>query len=79
LRGAVTVEHRFRIAIVVLAALVVLVWITMDGTKVTVAGTDVDIRWLPSLILGMFAAKAFIHRQAEKMKAEQEQEAVRRQ
>jgi hypothetical protein len=75
----VRVEHRFRIAIIVISILIVLVWTTMDGTRVTVAGNDVDIRWLPSLILGMFAAKAFIHRQAAKMKAEQEQEAVRRQ
>ena len=54
------------------AALIAMVWLVMKPTLVVVAGQGFDIRWLPTLILGMFAFKTYIHRQAEKIRAEDE-------
>jgi hypothetical protein len=51
---------------VLFAVLLVLVWTTMDGSEVLVAGREVDLRWLPTLVLGLFAFKAIIHRQHER-------------
>jgi hypothetical protein len=68
----VEIEQRFRISIVAFAILIAMVWLLMKPTPVVIAGRGVDVRWLPTLILGMFAFKAYIHRQAERIRAEDE-------
>ena len=49
-------KGRMAVALVVLVVLGLLAWFTIDGSAVLhVAGRDVPVRWLPEMILGLFA------------------------
>ena len=58
-------EHRFFVSLVLYAVILLLIWTTISFAPVVIAGRIVDIRWIPTLIVGMFAAKSWIHRQRE--------------
>ena len=60
-------QKRFVIALVLYAAILLLVWTTISYAPVVIAGRAVDIRWIPTLIVGMFAAKSWVHRQRERL------------
>ena len=55
--------QRFYAALFAYALLLLLIWTTMSAQPVRIAGREVDIRWIPTLIVGMFAARSWIHRQ----------------
>jgi hypothetical protein len=49
-------KGRMAVALGVLVVLGLLAWFTIDGSAVLhVAGQDVPVRWLPEMILGLFA------------------------
>jgi len=49
-------ERRMYVALGVLVVLGLLAWFTIDGSvALHVAGRQVPVRWLPELVLGLFA------------------------
>jgi len=49
-------ERRMYVALAVLVVLGLLAWFTIDGSAVLhMAGREVPVRWLPEMILGLFA------------------------
>jgi hypothetical protein len=63
-------ESRFRIALVLYAVLGLLIWFTLGDATVHVGGRDVQIRWLPVLIVGAVVGKPLLYRQAERIRSE---------
>jgi hypothetical protein len=68
----VEIARRFQVSMVAFAVLVAMVWLLMQPMRILISGRAVDIRWLPTLVLGMFAFRTYIHRQAERIRAEDE-------
>jgi hypothetical protein len=65
-----TIERRFYVALVIYAVLGLLVWTTLGYTPIRIEGREIDFRVIPSLILGMFALRTILFRQAERIKAQ---------
>jgi hypothetical protein len=66
--AASDLDRRFRLALVLYAALGVLAWFTLGEGKVLVGGRLVELRWLPLLVLGGLALRTVIARQAERIR-----------
>jgi len=62
-----TPQRRFGLALSALAMLVVLVWTTLDAVPIPVGGRKIDFRVVPTVILGLFALKVVLHRQAMRL------------
>jgi hypothetical protein len=60
--------RRFPLALVAYAVLAVLVWFTMDSSKVLVHGKPVDLRLVPLIILGGLALRTVLALQADKIR-----------
>ena len=63
-----TIERRFYVALVIYAVLGLLVWTTLRYIPIRVEGREFDFRIIPSLILGMFAVRTILFRQAERIR-----------
>ena len=57
-------ERRFYIALALYAVLGVLVWTTLGYAPIRIQDREIDLRVIPSLILGMFALRTILFRQA---------------
>jgi hypothetical protein len=67
-----TAERRFYVALALYAVLAVLVWTTLGYSPVRIQGREVDLRIIPSLILGMFALRTILFYQAERVRTKEE-------
>ena len=63
-----TSERRFYVALGMYAVLAVLVWTTISYTPIRIEGRVIDFRVIPSLILGLFALRTVLFRQAERIR-----------
>ena len=61
-------ERRYPIALVLYAVLGLLVWFTMGEGKVLVFGKPVEMRLVPLVVLGGFALRTVLARQAERIR-----------
>ena len=61
-------EKRYPIALGLYLILAVLVWFTLGEGKVLVAGKQVELRWLPLIILGGLALRTVLARHAERIR-----------
>ena len=61
-------ERKSWIALVLYGVLAVLVWFTMDASKVMVHGKPVDLRLVPLIILGGLALRTVLALQADKIR-----------
>jgi hypothetical protein len=61
-------ERKYWIALLLYAVLAVLVWFTMDASKVLVHGKPVDLRLVPLIILGGLAVRTVLALQADKIR-----------
>ncbi len=62
------VERKFRIALVLYAVLAVVAWFTMGADKVPVMGRQVEMRWIPELVLGVLVLRTVLARHAERIR-----------
>jgi hypothetical protein len=67
-RSGADLDRKFWVAMAMFAALAVLVWLTMGEGKVLVFGRPVELRLIPLIVLGGFALRAMLARQAEKIR-----------
>ena len=63
-------DRRFYTALVAYAVLGALAWFTLGEGSVLVGGRPVEIRMLPLLVLGGFALRTLLARQAEMIRRE---------
>ena len=68
LRTGSDLEKRYPIALGLYLILAVLVWFTLGEGKVLVAGKQVELRWLPLIILGGLALRTVLARHAERIR-----------
>jgi len=61
-------ERRYPIALALYVLLGVLVWFTMGNGKVLVFGKPVEMRLVPLVVLGGFALRTVLARQAERIR-----------
>jgi hypothetical protein len=61
-------DRKFWIALALYSGLAVLVWFTVGEGKILVAGRPVEMRMLPLIVLGGFALRTVLARQAEKIR-----------
>ena len=61
-------ERRYPIALLLYAVLAVLVWFTVGEGTIIVFGRPIEMRWIPILILGTFAFRTVLVRQADKIR-----------
>jgi hypothetical protein len=63
-------DRKFWIALTLYAVLALLVWFTMDAGKVLVLGRPVELRLIPILIIGTFALRTVVARNADRIRRE---------
>jgi hypothetical protein len=61
-------ERRYPVALALYAVLGVLVWFTIGEGTIVVFGRPVELRWIPIFILGTFAFRTVLVRQADKIR-----------
>ena len=61
-------DRKFRIAMVLYGVLAVAIWFTFGEDKIHVSGGQVQIRWIPLLIIGLFAFRTWVAREADKIR-----------
>ena len=61
-------QKRYPVALLLYAVLGVLVWFTVGEGTIIVFGRPVEMRWIPILILGTFAFRTVLVRQADKIR-----------
>jgi len=61
-------ERKYWIALGLYAVLAVLVWFTMDASKVLIHGKPVDLRLVPLIIIGGLALRTVLALQADKIR-----------
>ena len=61
-------DRKFWVALALYAVLAALVWFTVGEGKFLVHGRAVDIRLVPLLLIGLFAFRTVLARQAEKIR-----------
>ena len=63
-----TLAKRYPVALALYGALAVLVWFTVGEGTIRVFGRQVEVRWVPILILGTFAFRTMMARQADRIR-----------
>jgi hypothetical protein len=73
-------DRKYWVALALYAVLALLVWFTMGAGKVPVLGRPVDLRLVPLVVIGAFALKTVVARQAERIRrgTDAESDEVRR-
>jgi hypothetical protein len=61
-------ERKYWVALALYAVLAVLVWFTMDASKVLIHGRPVDLRLVPLIVLGGLALRTVLALEADKIR-----------
>jgi|GEM_PF-3502690 len=61
-------DKKYWAALALYVVLAVLAWFTIGEGTVAVFGRQVEIRWIPVLILGTFAFRTWVAMQAERIR-----------
>jgi hypothetical protein len=61
-------RRKYWIAMALYAALAILIWFTMDGSKVLIHGNPIELRLVPLVILGGLALRTVLARQADRIR-----------
>jgi len=65
-------DRKYWLALGMYAVLAALVWFTMDAGKIDVLGRPVELRLVPLMILGGFALRTVLARQANRIRRGEE-------
>jgi hypothetical protein len=67
-RSGSDLERRYPIALALYGVLAVLVWFTVGEGTIIVFGRPVELRMIPLLIIGTFALRTVVARQADRIR-----------
>jgi hypothetical protein len=62
-------DRKFWTAIGLFAVLAVVIWFTVGDESTIVFGRQVQIRWIPLFVVGTFVFRAYIAREADKIRS----------
>jgi hypothetical protein len=65
-------EKKYPIALAMFAILAVVAWFTVGEGSVIVHGRPVQVRWVPIVILGLFAFRTYVAMQADRIRREKD-------
>jgi len=65
-------ERKFWVAMGLYGILAVVIWFTLGEGTVLVLGRRIEIRWIPLLVIGTFAFRTYIAREADKIRRSSE-------
>jgi hypothetical protein len=68
-------ERKYRIALLLFCILAVVVWFSFGEGTVFVLGRQIELRWIPLFVIGTFAFRTYIARQADKIRHSSQDEA----
>ncbi len=72
---SLAMERKFRIALGLYGVLAVVIWFTVGPGSIVVLGRPVEIRWIPLVVVGTFAFRTWMAREADKIRRRSEEEA----
>jgi hypothetical protein len=61
-------DRKYWIAMALYGVLAILAWFTIGEGTVMVGSRPVEIRWIPIAILGLFAFRTYVARQADRVR-----------
>jgi bacteriorhodopsin len=61
-------DRKFWIAMALFGVLAVVIWVTMGEGSVPLFGRQIEIRWIPLFVIGTFVFRAYIAREADKIR-----------
>jgi hypothetical protein len=61
-------DRKFWTAMGMFAVLAVVIWFTVGDGSTIVFGKQVEIRWIPLFVIGTFVFRAYIAREADKIR-----------
>ena len=67
-RAGSELDRRFPVALALYGVLAVLVWFTVGEGTVVVFGRPVELRLIPILVIGSFALRTVLARQADRIR-----------
>ena len=73
--GDTRTERKFWIALGLFGILAVVTWFTLGDGSIPVFGRQVEIRWIPLFVIATFVFRAYIAREADKIRRRSEDEA----
>ena len=65
----ISLEKKYRVALVLYAGLAILSWFTLDA-RIPVGGRLVEMKFIPLVIIGGFALRTMVAMRAEKIRRE---------
>ena len=65
-------DRKFWTAIGMFAVLAVVIWFTVGDGSTIVFGKQVEIRWIPLFVIGTFVFRAYVAREADKIRRNSE-------
>ena len=72
-RSGSDLERRYPAALALYGVLAVLIWFTVGEGTIIVFGRPVELRWIPLLIVGTFALRTVVARQADRIRRDDEE------
>jgi hypothetical protein len=73
-RTQLRTERKFWTAIGLFAVLAVIIWFTAGENMVSVFGRQIEMRWIPLFVIGTFAFRAYMAREADKIRRRSQDE-----
>jgi hypothetical protein len=70
-------ERKFWSAMGMFAVLGVIIWFTVGADKVDVFGRQIEMRWIPLFVIGTFAFRTYMAREADKIRRRSQEDAGR--
>jgi hypothetical protein len=67
-QGSTSVDRKFWTAMGLFAVLAVVIWFTVGDGSTIVFGKQIEIRWIPLFVIGTFVFRAYIAREADKIR-----------
>ena len=68
-------ERKFKIAFLLYGILAVAIWFSFGESRIFAFGRQIELRWVPLFVIGTFAFRTYIAREADKIRRSGEDEA----
>jgi len=65
-------EKKYPAALAMFAVLIVVTWLTIGPGHIWILNRPVDVRWIPTVILGLFAFRTYVVMQADRIRREKD-------
>jgi hypothetical protein len=67
-RSGSELEKKYPVALAMYAVLIVVTWLTIGSGHFWIWNRPVDVRWIPTVILALFAFRTYVAMQADRIR-----------